>query len=856
MSERCVDIIIPVYNGYDDVKKCIDSVKKHTDLSRHRVLFIDDKSTDERMLPLLRAAEDEGILVLCNEENLGFSGTINRGIHMSKDRDVILLNSDTVVTARWVDKLIACAYSDTRIGTVTPMSNSATLCSYPVFCADNDILPWHTIDSEADAVERASRKRYPRIPVAVGFCLYIKRETLEKVGDFDVETFGRGYGEENDFCFRAEQEGYIHVMCDDTFIYHKGTVSFDSEEKRKLIEAHAKILEERYPAQVQAVTEYTNKRPHQEIHDEIDLYAATDPTRKNLMYFLHADFREDAFDHTAGTQLHVRDLTMALKDRFNVYVVARDDDFLRVTLYSDDRVASLRYPIGMKESDPMARDEKLAGLLRELITAFRIDLVHIHHMLGLGMTIADVAREQKVPTVLSMHDYYFINPYTLRPEISEEEQEKCEKWHEACREFFAYVKQVIVPSKSVKTGVTKVYPEISDKVSVIGHGIDLPAELPVYEIPKEKVRVTSDAVTRRRKIFDDIKNPSALTGFGFVNGKRIQDTKVYVELTKGKARRVYKADEVVDPAILTEMGTSNIYYARSGFSLAAVDEFWYGKTAEIRIYLACEGVLYTDGIVYRRKILRPDEYTKIKPLYHVAVLGGVIPSKGSDRLKGMIETAGEKIVWHIFGMSGDPAFDGLDYPNIIRHGVYRREEVPTLLAQNRIDLTCILSRAPETFCYTLSESLASGVPVFATNVGALEERLAESKCGVIADANLSDAEMAEKLLTTLSNEQEMQRLREAVATHKEKTVAVMVEEYTNIYRETAKEPVEPTTPDGCNNSFDRFLIASGLAPATDGILRTEEITFDAAYESKRNRRFHQVARLLKQKQNRDENRDA
>ena len=106
----------------------------------------------------------------------------------SEDRDVLLLNSDTVVTKGWMDKIIACAYSSPEIGTVTPMSNAATLCSVPVICVDNKIPENLSIDEYAELVERCSLKKYPRITAAVGFCMYIKRAVINEVGLFDAET--------------------------------------------------------------------------------------------------------------------------------------------------------------------------------------------------------------------------------------------------------------------------------------------------------------------------------------------------------------------------------------------------------------------------------------------------------------------------------------------------------------------------------------------------------------------------------------------------------------------------------------------------------------------------------------------
>ena len=220
-----IDIIVPVYNALEDLKLCVESLKKHTDLQLDRVILIDDKSPDAAVYHYLKEAEMPGMVVLQNEKNLGFSGTVNRGLQQSC-RDVVLLNADTIVTANWVDKLVACAYSDAAIGTVTPFSNNATLCSIPNFCEENTVPQGMSIDSYAALIERCSLKKYPRITVAVGFCMYIKREVIQRVGLFDAETFQRGYGEENDFCWRAEQMGYTHVLCDDTYIYHSGTVSF------------------------------------------------------------------------------------------------------------------------------------------------------------------------------------------------------------------------------------------------------------------------------------------------------------------------------------------------------------------------------------------------------------------------------------------------------------------------------------------------------------------------------------------------------------------------------------------------------------------------------------------------------
>ena len=72
MSQQ-IDIIVPIYNGLEDVKKCVDSVKKNTDLSRHRLILVDDKSPDGNVLPYLKSVESDSIHVIESPVNEGFS---------------------------------------------------------------------------------------------------------------------------------------------------------------------------------------------------------------------------------------------------------------------------------------------------------------------------------------------------------------------------------------------------------------------------------------------------------------------------------------------------------------------------------------------------------------------------------------------------------------------------------------------------------------------------------------------------------------------------------------------------------------------------------------------------------------
>ena len=96
---------------------------------------------------------------------------------------------------------------------------------------------------------------------------------------------------------------------------------------------------------------------------------------------LHLDFQEGAFNNIGGTQIHVKELTMALRDEYNVFVAARDEEYLRLTIYTDKDVVSLKFEIGEAPKFPVFRDEKMRKIYEQILLAFDIDMVHIQQQI-------------------------------------------------------------------------------------------------------------------------------------------------------------------------------------------------------------------------------------------------------------------------------------------------------------------------------------------------------------------------------------------------------------------------------------------------------------------------------------------
>jgi hypothetical protein len=191
LPQGACTIIIPVFNAYDEVQRCLRSVVRNT-TGEARLLIIDDASTEERIPTLLADyAQLDGVTVLTNEENLGFVRTVNRGFEASSG-DVVVLNSDVEVPPGWLDRLRLAAHSAPRVGTVTALSDNAGAFSAPEFGRANPVPMAVTGDQIGRGVAQSARRRYPRTPTGNAFCMLIRRDCLDEIGFFDAEAFPRG----------------------------------------------------------------------------------------------------------------------------------------------------------------------------------------------------------------------------------------------------------------------------------------------------------------------------------------------------------------------------------------------------------------------------------------------------------------------------------------------------------------------------------------------------------------------------------------------------------------------------------------------------------------------------------------
>lgn len=260
-----ISVIVPIHNALELLPETLGRIIKHTDIP-FRLILIEDASTDPRLRPWLRdwVARNNGknqIDLVENGHNLGFISSVNRGFKLTNadPGPVVLLNSDAMVPKGWASRLVA-PLADCSVASATPLSNDAEIFSAPAICRRHELQA-----GQGDAIDAALCDRVcghspeVNVPTGVGFCMALHPDWLARVGGFDT-IFGRGYGEEVDWCRRTAAQGARHVAVPRLFVEHRGGSSFGSD-KLALVQQNNVIVSSRYSDYDQIVQAFIRNDP-------------------------------------------------------------------------------------------------------------------------------------------------------------------------------------------------------------------------------------------------------------------------------------------------------------------------------------------------------------------------------------------------------------------------------------------------------------------------------------------------------------------------------------------------------------------------------------------------------------------
>ncbi len=402
---RPVAVVVPAFRDAAMTLACLAAVFA-TVPAETKVLVVDDATPEPALAEgLADLQRQRRIRLLRHPENRGFPAAANTGLRAAAGLpgrpDVVLLNSDALVTPGWLERLRRAVHAAPDIGTATPLSNDATIMSYP----DPALPAAAPVGARLAALARLAGRTLDgvtvELPTAIGFCMYIRRECLADTGLFRAEIFAQGYGEENDFCLRARHLGWRHIGVPGAYVAHQGGRSFGAA-KSPLLARNLAVLEQLHPGYHRLVMEFQRADPMAEPRRALDIarWKAGRAKAGALLLVSH--------DSGGGVERALRERAAAEQAEGRRAVV------LRPVLARNGEAGDRRYRPGLCIVGDGADGgfpnlqfrlpEELDALVR-LLRADRPAALEVHHLLGHSHAVTELAARLGIPIDYHVHDY-------------------------------------------------------------------------------------------------------------------------------------------------------------------------------------------------------------------------------------------------------------------------------------------------------------------------------------------------------------------------------------------------------------------------------------------------------------------
>lgn len=215
-----IAIIILNWNGLENTKECLNSLKKVT-YPNFKIILVDNGSRNNEG-EILKKEYGDFITLIQNEKNLGFAEGNNIGIEKALENSaikyVLTLNNDTIVDSNFITEALK-KFDDSKIKMVAPK-----IMNY----YQRDKIDCLGIQFTKGGLSFDIKNNNDILFAPCGGASFYARELLEviKTQDgyyFDPDFFA--YAEDLDLGFRARLQGFKCVLTDKSIVYHKGSAS-------------------------------------------------------------------------------------------------------------------------------------------------------------------------------------------------------------------------------------------------------------------------------------------------------------------------------------------------------------------------------------------------------------------------------------------------------------------------------------------------------------------------------------------------------------------------------------------------------------------------------------------------------
>ena len=649
-----VTILLNVEDS-NNLKECIENIKSTT--KDYKIILIHENLDDED-LEYIKSNKD--IELLRRSPHESFINALNNILDNTKN-DIIFLKNNIRTFEKWIFKLTVAAYSDDRIGFVSPISNYSTV----------SLINIEEDEKSSEFISNISKRDYEESPLPNDSCVFIKKDVFKEL------KFDESSNEENwfaTFIDRGLEKGWKSILDDSTYVYYQ----FNEVEPQQADEydySTPYVLENR--PSVKFINSDAFNNSFQNIHEYADDNLEEniqEKTRKNILFAMH---------YGGGVEFTVKDIVNAIKNDYECYVLRAFKNKMKLYKVFNDYFISIKeFNIKYPWTPKMIHSDEYKQIYFYILINYNIDILEIDHLLLHTFDLQELAKKLDIPIILTLHDFYYICPSYF---LLDENNKYCGGY---CGD----------QPRNCSTRVT---------------WIDLPANIVEWKNQWQE----------------------------------------YMKELFGMCDYILTATDFTKDMFLEH------YDSLKSDDITIIE---HGR----------------DLIRYDNNYTVPNIYQPIK----ILIPGVIGPHKGLDfikELKGFDDD--NRLEYHFIGQVDDELKSMGIY-----HGPYEREDFAKWVFKIKPSFIGIFSVCAETYSHTLTESICSGVPVLASNLGALKTRIESQGGGWLV--NIDDAEETyEQILDISSKKEEYKFVTENLKDIRISSSEEMGSKYKEIYDKLTKK---------------------------------------------------------------------
>jgi GT2 family glycosyltransferase/glycosyltransferase involved in cell wall biosynthesis/Tfp pilus assembly protein PilF len=692
-------IIIPIYNQLNYTKLCLEYLEKNTDLSDVEIIIVDNGSFDGTQNFFKKTDKYK---YFRNSENYGFPYAVNKGIRNSRGQFYVILNNDVLVTKNWLNRLFEVINENEKSGLIGPTTNWISGIQMDE-CADYTDI--ESMEKYAENIWKNFKGKYIIYPRLRGFCLLIKKEVVDTIGGFD-ERFKLGNYEDDDFCLRASNAGFLCAVAQGIFVHHFGSITF-----KNIDVSYYDILNENRK-------KFIEKWGFDPENRSIDI--SKSPVIK--------EFKEKVYSEKDIQSLFEKGNELAISGQIDE-AIAVYDEILKInpnhteTLYN---LACLEYEKGFIEK-----------ALKILHNAVKLDTNFAQAYNTIGLINYALGEKE-----IALRNF--------KNAIS-----KNINYDEAFGNYFNTATELgISVANKIADFVFYTVGMKFDGNTIYEKGLG-GSETALFYIARELTKMGYSV-----KVFNNCENP------GIYEGVEYGDLTDFYIFNRFNKIKVFISSRSFKPYFSNINAEKKVLWIHDHFDVAFLDDYDFGKISlkDIEFFTLSkwqtnmwkEGLNLPDEKFYITRNGFNPEFFNIEGIKRnkYKLIYSSRPERGLEILLDLfpeIRKCVPEAELHVFAyvpFSEDkemkPLLEKLNQPNVIIRGSVTQSQLAVEMMQSRVMAYPNIWR--ETSCITAIESQAAGLPIVSSTLAAIPETIINEETGILIEGNPNSAEYKERFV--------------------------------------------------------------------------------------------------------------